>query len=397
MPAGGPHRPVDDDEGEHGTVTQKQHTKEREPARRPAEEDGTAQRTDPRGRAAREKSEPAWPRPEDGQWAAGFRLRLLLRHDPPDGLDDQVLAEVHEAVTDSGRSAHELFGDPGDFAAQIAAERIGDAHRGRRDMEGLTPGQVFLGALTVLGALGVFFALRGWFTGGLWLTVEWPGLVGVGLIGCAALLVGAAFALRTAGRPRGMWTALGGAVATVALTGLAVSAFPDGPLFRVPAPAVAVLAALAAVAGWRLPEEPVSRWFTGRETAQEDDEVWLRRLEGTLRGAHGMDRARARAHADEVRAHLAAAPGAGARAQFGPAPVYALRLADGPGAARRSARRKLRADLLCVPLVAVALWDVLDDPDPGSPTTWLLPAAALLWAWSLWTRLRREPRRSGRG
>lgn len=97
---------MDDDEGEHGTVTRKQHTKEREPARRPAEEDGTAQRTDPRGRTARETSEPAWPRPEDGQWAAGFRLRLLLRHDPPDGLDDQVLAEVHEAVTDSGRSAH---------------------------------------------------------------------------------------------------------------------------------------------------------------------------------------------------------------------------------------------------------------------------------------------------
>ncbi|MFD8097406.1 hypothetical protein [Streptomyces malaysiensis] len=324
-----------------------------------------------------------WPREEDQRWAARFRLRLLLRHDPPGGLDDQVVDEVYEAVTDSGRSAHELFGDADDFAAQVAAERIDDAHRSRRDMHGITPGEGFRGGLLVLGAVGVSLSLHGWFSSGLEFTIGWPALAGTPLIGTVVLLIVVALTLRTAGRPRGAWTATVGAVVMVPVAALAISSLPDGPLFSAPAPVVVALSALPAVIGWLLPEERVSRWFNGPEAAHHDDEAWLRRLDGVLRGAYGLSPRQAQAHVEEARAHLAASGGE-AHEQFGPPQVYALRLADGPGASRRASRRKLRSGLLFLPVVAIALSEVIDDPDPGSLSTWVLPPAALLWAWFLW-------------
>ncbi|MBU3864808.1 hypothetical protein KN815_12165 [Streptomyces sp. 4503] len=328
-----------------------------------------------------------WPREEDARWAGRFRLRLILRHDPPDGLGDQVVDEVYEAVTDSGRSAHELFGDADDFAAQVAAERIDDAHRSHRDMHGVTPGEGFRGGLLRLGAVGVLLSLYGWFSSGLEFTIGWRELVGIPLIGTVPLLGVVALTLRTAGRPRGAWTAIVGAVVMVPVAALAIGSLPDGPLFSAPAPAVVALSALPAVIGWLLPEERVSRWFNGPEAAHHDDEAWLRRLDGVLRGAHGLSPKQAQTHVEEARAHLAASGGE-AHEQFGTPQVYALRLADGPGASRRAARRELRSGLLFLPILAITLSEVIDDPDPGSPFTWVLPPAALLWAWSLWGQYR---------
>ncbi|MCA1223789.1 hypothetical protein [Streptomyces sp. 8L] len=329
-----------------------------------------------------------WPREEDQQWAGRFRFRLLLRYDSPQGLGDRVIDEVYEAVTDSGRSARELFGDADDYAAQVAAERIDDAHRSRRDVHGVTPGETLSGGLLVLGVIGVLLSLRGWFGNGAEFAVGRPALTGTVLVGTVVLLAVIALALRTAGRPRGLWAALGGAVVMVPVAASVTASVPGGTLFSVPAPVVVVLAALPAVIGWLLPEERASRWFNGPEAAcRNDDEAWLRRLDGVLRGAYGMSPSQARAHAEEARDHLAAASG-GAYEQFGSPQVYALRLADGPGAAHRAARRRLRSGLLFLPLVVLTLAKVVDDHDPHSVSTWVLPPAALLWAWSLYDRHR---------
>ncbi|MFF2653476.1 hypothetical protein [Streptomyces sp. NPDC058045] len=336
-----------------------------------------------------------WHREEDKLWAGRFRLRLVMRHDPPEGLADQVLDEVYEAVTDSGAPAHELFGDADDFAAQVAAERIDEAHRSCRGIDGTTPGEGFIGGLLVLGAIGVMLSVTGWVRGGSEFAVDWRALAATVLIGMVALLTTVALALRTAGRTRGWWTVCAAGVVTVAVIGLTIGSLPEGPLFSVPAPVVVVLSALPAVIALLLPEERVSRWFIGPQAAPEDgpeaqrggNEAWLGRLDGVLRGAYGMPPATARGHVEEAREHLAASGGA-AGEEFGRPREYAQRLAGGPAAPRRAARRKLLSGLLFALLVVALLWDVAGDPDPGSFTTWLLPPAALVWAWSLWGHYR---------
>ncbi|QQC90024.1 hypothetical protein [Streptomyces alfalfae] len=51
-----------------------------------------------------------WSREEDEDWAATVEVRLVLRHDAPDGLADEVLAEAHEMVAEAGRPALEVLG-----------------------------------------------------------------------------------------------------------------------------------------------------------------------------------------------------------------------------------------------------------------------------------------------
>ncbi|MEU2872384.1 hypothetical protein ABZ769_24750 [Streptomyces olivoreticuli] len=71
-----------------------------------------------------------WARKEDKRWAAAFELHLVTTYHPPKGLAQQALSEIHETVTEAGRPAEELLGDPRQYAAQLAGPRR--ARRARR-------------------------------------------------------------------------------------------------------------------------------------------------------------------------------------------------------------------------------------------------------------------------
>lgn len=344
------------------------------------------------------RSTPAinWPTEEDSRWAARLELRLALDHGGSGDLAQEVLAEAFEAVMESGRGAEDLLGDPAEYAAEVAAERGGaepgaEQRRGAVDIEGVTPGERFCGALMTGGALGAVLASIRWVGNGLWFRPGWTGLAVIALLLAVVLLIGAALALHAAGRLGGTRLAGGAVLLAIPLGALAATGLPTGAALTLPAPAVVAAALLLVAAGWMLPQNVVDRWFEGDALAEADDAAWLRRLEGLLRGRHGLSGTEARQHVTEARAHLAAS-GGGAHAEFGPVRTYALRLADGPRRPRRAMRRELWGTALLLPLVVFAGVDTLSGPDFGSPWTWVVLLALVYWAchavW-LYTRYRR--------
>ena len=120
-----------------------------------------------------------WTREEDETWAANFELELVLKYNPQKGLADQALSEVHEMVTETGRSAQDLFDDPRQYAASVAAERIDEAHTSRVDLAGTTAGERFTGGLAMAGFSGVLLSATRWVRNGIWVDVSWATLTGV--------------------------------------------------------------------------------------------------------------------------------------------------------------------------------------------------------------------------
>lgn len=337
-----------------------------------------------------------WSREEDEDWAATVEVRLVLRHDAPDGLADEVLAEAHEMVAEAGRPALEVLGAPEEYARTVAAERIGEAHRARVDANGLTPGERIVAAQVSLGLVGLVLCVLDWVQDGLWAEVTPSGAAVFAAIVLALACASVAVVAGAAGRWRGMWGFAGG-VATALVGGGVLAVFlSEERLFRVPVPVLAVGCVAVAAAAAALPKARIDRWFASPPPAG-DDEAWLARLGRLLRGRHAMPAAQARGHVREARQHLAAAPeGESAEDAFGDVEVYALRLAEGPARKGRLARRKLYGSGAAALFFTVLLVDDLIAGDGGSPFWTALHVAVvafLLWAfWTEWRELRSAPR-----
>ncbi|MGW2231084.1 hypothetical protein [Streptomyces formicae] len=340
-------------------------------------------------------SAPSWTREDDEDWAATFEVRLVLDHDAPAGLADEVLAEAHEIVEQAGLPAREVLGDPGAYARTVAAERISEERRARNDVHGMSPGERVSASLCTLGFVGVVLCLLYWIEDGLWIEVSLTSVVGCTTVALAAMLIAVALIARAAGRIRGMWAWLAGTAVTVAGGAALTTAAPEGRLFDVPAPMLALAALAWTVGAYLFPDTTIDRWFTPAvRPGDADDERWLARLEGLLRGRHAMKAAEARGHVREVRQHLAhAADGERAEDAFGDVEVYALRLAEGPRARQRLARRKLYGTAAMTVLFASLLIDRLLDPDERT-SAWTAVWVAVFgfWLWSVfreWQALRK--------
>lgn len=340
------------------------------------------------------KAKVGWERQEDEEWAASVEVRLVLGHDAPGGLADEVLAEAHEVVRDAGLPAREVLGEPDAYARTVAAERIGEEHRARVDTHGMSPGERVTASLGTLGLVGAGLCVFRWAEDGLWVGGSWSSLAVCATVVVAVSLGCYAFAVRAAGRIRGMWGFLAGAVAVVAGGAAVAAAASEERLFRVPAPLLALLCVAWAVGAYAFPDATLDRLLTpGRraggvgEERYDDpyderyDEQYLARLQGLLRGRHAMKAAEARGHVREARQHLASAAkgggpaGHGERAEraedvFGDVEIYALRLAEGPRRDQRVARRKMYGSLAMTVVVAVLVVDEALDPQERS-LAWL--------------------------
>ncbi|KUF19796.1 hypothetical protein [Streptomyces silvensis] len=331
-----------------------------------------------------------WERKEDEVWAASLEVRLVLDHDAPAGLADQVLTEVHEIVREEGRPALELFGASEAYTQVVADERITEEHRARVDAHGMTPGERLSAAFVSFGVAGFFFCALEWLRGGLWVGISWPAVTLTVMIVLAVALSSLAVVARAAGLVRGALWFAAATVATVCAGIGATAAVPDGQLFTVPAP-VLMLACLAGIAAAvRFPDATIDRWFAKNPT-DSDDDAWFARLDGLLRGRHAMSAAQADGHVREARHHLASAPGeAGAVDVFGDVEVYALRLAEGPSRTRRFARRQFYGSCVLTVSLTILLIDNLTNSD--SSPFWLAANTGALGAalWSLVTEWRRS-------
>ncbi|MCK8433876.1 hypothetical protein G3I77_12775 [Streptomyces sp. D2-8] len=320
----------------------------------------------------------SWPREEDEQWAAAVELRLALDQQAPAGLASRILTEAHDAVTETGRTARDLFGAPAAYARSVAEERIGEEYRARIDSRGMTPGERLTSSLATLGVVGLVVSVLRWNRDGPWQQASWSSITGFSAVVLAAVLVAVALAARAAGRIVGTWGFAAGAVVTVGSGMAAAGVLSEERLFDVPTPALAVAGGALTVAAVMLPDATVDRWFT--PGLRGSDERWLSHVEGLLRGRHAMPAVEARAHVQEARQHLASS-GDSAEQAFGRAEVYAMNLAEGPRREQRLARRRLYGVTAVALLLAMLFADELRDPQPSSVWFWFYAAAVAYWIW----------------
>ncbi|PWG13247.1 hypothetical protein DF268_12775 [Streptomyces sp. V2] len=327
-----------------------------------------------------------WQRAEDERWAAVVEARLLLDPRVPDDVPPRVLAEAHEAVTDSGRTATDLFGDPYAYARSVTEDRVDDTHRAARDAHGMTPADRLRTYLATLGAVGVFLGVMAWLDDGFWLHPSWSSLtVFATVLGVVVLLLLAAVA-RAAGRRA--WGFAAGALAALAAGVTASTLLPEQPAFALPALTLPTAGLALSIGAFTLPVP--DRWFAPR--LRGDDDRWLSHLETLLRTRHAMPRRQARAHVEEARRHLrterdtdqsTSGPGL-AEKTFGPADLYALHLTDGPRRTRRLAHRERNATTAFTVLAVALSWDELHPPSSKfwmyvAGLTCLVGYTALLW------------------
>jgi hypothetical protein len=333
-----------------------------------------------------------WPRDADETWAAGFELELTLleltlHHHPPKDLADQVLADIHQLVNESGEAAHSLLGDPREYARTVAEEHADQGHRDLADVEGFSPGERFTAALGTAGAIGILIGALRWVRNGLWMDVSWASMTGSALLAVGLMAFCCVPALRSAGRVRGMWAGIASVVGVLALGVLAMSVLPHQVLFPFPAPALLAVSLAVAIVAAKLPSDVADRWFRpGNDPA--DTQRWLYRLEGLLRARHGMTGVQAREHVQEVRDHLAAAPSSNARQEFGPVEDYAAQLASGPLRKRRSQRRKVHTTTALAAVMLVLDLDNFTHPDPASWWWWVTLVAAVVLSYGTFTMWR---------
>ncbi|WAL96276.1 hypothetical protein [Streptomyces sp. Je 1-369] len=344
-------------------------------------------------------AEISWARKEDEDWADTVQVRLAFDEEVPVGFADEVLAEARQLVEEAGQPAREVFGDPTSYARGVAAERVSETYRAGIDTRGLRPAERLGAALGSMGFL--VFAVFGlvWIQDGLWVGVNWSSVAGLTGIGVAVSAGCVAFVARAAGLFRGMWWFLAGAAVALAATIALANTLSDERLFRVPAPVLMLLGIPLAVAAFLLPEERINGWFTpSRPVGGLDDEQWLARLDGLLRGRHGMKAAEARAHVEEVRQHLAATEkhDAYGRAEhlFGDVAIYALRLSEGPRRQQRITRQKFYGALTSAVFFGVLTVDKLLDPQERS-SGWVACfvgafGCAAWGAFSEWRALRKQ-------
>ncbi|WP_240134279.1 hypothetical protein [Streptomyces sp. MUM 178J] len=332
-----------------------------------------------------------WPRDEDETWAAAVELRLALAPHSPEGLAGRVLAEAYEAVTETGRSARELFGEPEAYARAAADEHVTEEARARTDSRGMTPGERFTAALVAVGGTGIAISVIRWIREGLWVTPSWSSIAAFAGIAVGALLFCAGIGAWSAGRIKGAG-GFGAAAGAALGNGIAAAVYlPDDELLRMPVPVLAAAGALLAAAAAGIPNAVLDRWFAP-SLPHGDDERWLSRLESLLRTRHAMRAAEAHSHVQEARLHLATS-GESAADAFDDVEVYALRLAEGPRREARLERRKLYGVTLLAAAILVVLVDKLADPEPTSFWFWLYVVTAVYWVGHTAARWRQALRR----
>ncbi|WP_217206700.1 hypothetical protein [Streptomyces sp. AC550_RSS872] len=343
-----------------------------------------------------------WAREEDEEWAAVVELRLALDTQAPADLVHQVLAEAHDAVTETGRAARDLFGAPAAYARSVAGERIDEEDRARADSHGLTPGERLIGSLVTLGVVGIGVAVLWWIRDGLWAQASWSSIAAIGTVVLVAVLVAVVPVAWAAGRIVGTWAFGAGAVVTVGVGAAAAGVLPGDRLFDFPVPVLAAVGGALILAAVVLPGTTADRWLTPRLQGQGSDERWLSHVEGLLRGRHAVPAAEARAHVREARQHLASS-GESAENAFGRAEVYAMRLAEGPRKEQRLARRKLYGVTASALILTLIFVDELRDLEPSSLGFWFCAAAVayLIWyaacGWIRWIRASSAGGRHDRG
>ncbi|MGW2883036.1 hypothetical protein ACWDBP_44130 [Streptomyces sp. NPDC001233] len=319
-----------------------------------------------------------WAHKEDERWAATFKLHLVTEFHPPKGLADQVLSEVHEAVTETGQLASDLFGEPRAYAARVAADRIDETHTSGRDLGGATPGERFTNALTLAGFCALVLSVMHWVRDGLWTDVSVASLAGIGALAAGVLAGCLVGALHAAGRVQAA-RAWAGAAAVAVVAGItALATLPRHGLFALPVPVLVVVSAVVMAGAHKLPDATADRWFT--RLRSEGSAQWMQHLDGLLRGPHGIPADQAREHVEEVRSHLASTPGLTAQDEFGDVEIYAARLAGGPRRTQRAQRRTAHLAGIFAAAIVIANLDALRSAEVTSIWFWF---GALAVAYSL--------------
>lgn len=312
-----------------------------------------------------------WPA-GDQDWVARYRRAVAGKHIPATVLEERE-RELLEAAHEAGLPAAELFGDPGELAAEDAAE-LATVEEAVRTSVGSGPRPALQEMGSVLVAIALIAVLQmsvrsGWRVD---VSVAFVLVAASVLVVFMGWMVGRAFF--SAGRP-GVTVGVLVAVGSVAVAGLAAAASigPDPVTARdVPVPllGLGLLApgVLALVVAARMPQQ------TLRESW--DDAEWLRRFRGGLR-TRLVPAATARGHVVEVEQALRTGAGP-AVAEFGHPLVLARQLAQADRTART---RRWWASTIAgtgTPLAVAAL--VLANESAGSVLTvvclaTLLPAA----------------------
>lgn len=322
-----------------------------------------------------------WARKEDERWAASFKLRFVSEFHPPKGLVEQVLSEVHEVVTETGRPARDLFGEPQAYAAGVAADRADEMAVNGQDLGGEMPGERFTKALTLAGFGALVVSTVCWARDGVWGEASPASLGGVGALTAgivAGCLVGA---LRSAGRVQAARACAGVAAVAVVLGIVGLAALSRHVLFMLPVPVLWAVSAAVMVGAHKLPDGAADRWFTRQQC--EGSEQWMQQLDGLLRGTHGIPAGQAREYVTEVRSHLASVSGVTAQDEFGDVETYAAGLAAGPRRRERALRGKAHLAGVFAAAVVVANIDELRGAEVTSFWFWagaLAVALAVVYA-----------------
>ncbi|MFE7620665.1 hypothetical protein [Streptomyces sp. NPDC057496] len=304
-------------------------------------------------------------------WADKLELDLTLVHSVPRELVNRVLAEVAEAVTETGQPAEELFGPAEEYATAVATERVDARLRSTRDFEGRTSATHFRQGMVAGGIAVLIMAVVGTFN-----SEELSGASTLLLSLSTSVFVAVVFAvfpaLRAAGRARAAWLygAVAGVIAAVGVCLAALPAIRDAHSFPFPPIAAAGCGVLLGALGLAIPARAVNRWFSPGEGRRLDDEQWLRRLGELLYGRHGLPLRTAQRHVTEAREHLAAT-GRAAQQELGQVEVYAMDLTDGPGRAVQRVRHQFLGSLFSMAVFAVLFTLTLMDSDSSGAALWV--------------------------
>ncbi|PRY41572.1 hypothetical protein [Umezawaea tangerina] len=284
-------------------------------------------------------------------------------------LADEVLAEVREHCADSGERPEQAFGEPADFAAGIAADRMPLADRANRDRSGTTVFEAWSAVMASAALVTILAGAALWLWNGLLVPLTPAGLAGIPILYAALLcLLYAVVVARPLGKPR---TVVPAGIATAVLVVLAACAFvllPREAVASMPAPVL--LAAGVLLAWWAFARRSTTRVIAGVEGAGE----WLVELRGLLEGRHDVARDRADDLVRETAQHLRAC-GRPPREEFGPVDEYAVTLAHQHPAAPVWWRRETTRRWL---LVGLAAGFVASAVFGGQPTWYVVIAVALL-------------------
>ncbi|NRQ51626.1 hypothetical protein [Aeromicrobium stalagmiti] len=268
-------------------------------------------------------SEHVWTDDADEQWADAFTLAAArlpaVRHGDIMGWLD----EVHTAVGDSEVSAEALYGTP-DEAAEHLPAGMPIARRAAVDAEGMTPREAADGVLMTMGAFLLGLAVWGFATRGWSLDVTAPAAALVAIV--VPLGTGGwttALLLRRNGRLRASWLAAATVtlLAAVAMASTLLVADPDQVVVTVPVLAVGALGLVTATLGWFLPTPDAVVDDRSRDWPADQ---WYLRLEGVLRGRHGVARTAARTAIEETRSYVEESGAPHPYNEFGAPEIHAL-------------------------------------------------------------------------